>query len=214
MNVDIRCETFLRLASITAIPYESITGREALKTIFVEISDGNVIAVASNGPFMVVEYVGRTTEPDGSFNVYPVPELLAQCETEKQFDGVITFTANDLLKYTTAKTSFGFILNKNIGAFFSDEENIIRRWRDILPKKPAKETKGAMFWDVAGMAALVNASPSGKCTFPDYIDVRRAVIIRDIYNDNWFGAFLPVLFKDGKSVQVDPAIIPNWVVFK
>lgn len=189
----ITCDTVSRLAHLA-------TGDdEWFQTIRID----NGVAVASNRRLLACELIPACT---GAVHLMLAPELVEQCRTEAQWDSTLTISVMDGLNYASAKTSLGWIAPGNV-ALYADTPNELAKWRDILPKQPAKTHRGALFMTTDEMVQLCKSSPSGRIVFEEIMDILQPTVVRDIYDDDWFGLFYPRSTKDSYL----PATLPSWV---
>lgn len=194
----IPCETIVRFAQLID-PSED-------DPVFHTIRLDNGQIIASDRKFMAIENIGGFT---GIHHIVVDAALLAQCETEAQYSSYIEITPNDMLKYTVAKTTLGYVTG-NIGVWPA-AGNAFDRWRDVARQcaEPVAAAKGAMIWHTDGLIRLAKASPSGIVVFEQLIDAEtRPTIVRDINSPDWVGLFLPRI-SDG--MYHGAAMLPGWL---
>jgi hypothetical protein len=196
----IPCDTVARLANVVAGLSDEI------EPVFKCIRFDNGVAVTTDRSFMAIEKIGDFT---GIFHMIVETTLIEQCRVESAFNGYLTITENESLKYAVGKTSLGYIHPNNVG-FYPTSVTPFDRWRDVVlqSKEPASEAVGGMFWNVDGLVKLATSSPSGRVVFEEHIDTKRPSLIRDVYDHGWLGVFNP--FTVEKSYQ--PASLPSWMV--
>lgn len=211
MNFSIPCETFARLANVVKWfpPNET---RDWLRCVYIEHRNNEAFAVASNAKIAAIEYLGETSGPDGSVKVTIDPALITQCETEAAFKSVLQITTIPELNMASAKTSLGYNY-PGTAALFTTEPTHFDTWRKWFPEAMPTAPNGAMYMTAEYIAMLGKSSPSGRLVFPEFIDTRKPVVVRDIDDPNWTGLFLPILTKnsDNSPVEYEPATIPDWV---
>jgi hypothetical protein len=202
--ITIPCETYCRLAKITG-------GDDPIfRTIRI---DGGQ-AVASDRVLISIENIGRNS---GIFHIIVDADLLAQCEIEKTYNGVLTITVVEALQYGTAVTSLGYIHQRNI-VDFTTPHGDFDKWREITLRAalPVTAPFGAMYWSAAQIAKLAAASPSGRVVFESIVavDGNRSTIMRDPITYDWLGVFAPWALRSEKIDGVDyhsPATLPSWM---
>lgn len=211
MQFQIKCETFIRLASICNF-FESHTPhdiKEKCNTVRLEITNGKVFAIATNVKIAVIEYLGQTVEKDGTAHVILDPQILERCKAETWFDGIVNVNTIPEIAIANISTSGGWVYPGN-GCYWFDETPL-NNWREWVSDKPAKASKGIMWWNLYYVESLLRSSKSGKVIFPQFIDTEEPVLLRDRENPNWVGLFLadPTPYED-KVIQ--PAMLPEWWV--
>jgi len=208
MDFAISCETFARLANVVK-DFGTNEPRQYLKSVYIEHKAGNAFAIATNSKIAAIEFLGQVAIGDGSVNVVADPVLIQQCRTEGQFNGVLTVSVNEVLKFATAKTALGFTYPGN-AAIITDRTEF-HDWRTWTPDKPVSKSKGAMFWNTENIALLGASSPSGRLLFPEFVDATKPVVIRDITDENWFGLFMPNRLAEGEVITyMEGAKLPEW----
>ena len=202
MNYQLKCETYARLCNILNFMPEN--ANEWFNSIRLE----NNYAIASNRQIMVIERLNYVNPPE-PLHIVNNDKLRNQCLEESKFESDLFVHVNPMLKFASAKTTFGYNFAEN-AAVWSDAENHIDKWASIIPKTHNTQTKGAMFWEATNIANLSKASPSGCIVFEEFIDERKPVIIRDLNDENWFAIFVPGV----DDAVVKPATLPEWWVGK
>lgn len=196
MNITVPCETLVR--------FSLITGEGQFRSIRFD----NGLIVASNRMFIAAEKVG---DFEGVASIVPTEALIDQCEVETQFSGRVEISINEMLKYATAKTTMGFVINDNIGYFEPTTE--MDRWREVVGQaaKPAKESKGFMYVNAGKLQKIAECSPSGGIVFEEFIDADRPAVLRDSRDPNWVGFFRPRALSTEEETQLMPAKYPEWL---
>lgn len=147
---------------------------------------------------------------EGTFHLRLSGDLVRQCETEAGLGGTVSIVPNDMLAYTTVKTSYGWSTQENLYVPVNGE---LGRWREVIApcREPlnAPGVGSAMVWDAASIAALASVSPSGDVVFERIIDPnQRCTMMRDVTTADWVGFFLPQK-QDG--LYHAPAEMPGWL---
>ena len=209
MQITVPCDVFIRLAKV-ATAFEAERDTKYFNSVYFEAKDGKLIAISTNIKFASIEFLGKTDQADGSFNVACDPALITQCETEKQYKGTMQIVFMEALRYASVKTTFGYNYPGNAAVFTETDNPAFERWRKWLPDKMPSERDSPMFVDAFNLAILAESSPSGAILFPEFTS--SVVIVRDAYLDNWIGAFLGAgNAPDGRLLKDIPVKIPDWV---
>lgn len=197
-DIVISCDAVVRLSSVTASPGGDV--HPEFSTIRI---DGGQ-AVATDRCFMAVENIGGDHP---IFNLVCDPALITQCRTEAMFNGSLTITVNEMLKFAVGKTTLGYVTASNIG-FWGDTSSDFDRWREIVAKagEPLPNSHGGMFWEVDGIAKLSKSSPSGMVAFAENIHADAPTLLRDVTTHDWLGVFQPYSSKHNYG----PATLPSW----
>lgn len=199
----IPCDTFVRLSNLMD------NFHEEADEWFHAIRIDNGLAIASNRYYMAIENIGGNT---GTVHIVADPVLIAKCREEAKFNGALTITVNEPLRYAVAKTTFGYIHPGNC-AVWSDKPNLLATWRTIAARvrDPVMANNGGMYINADHLALLIATSPSGQVYFEENIDASgaRPILVRDCTDFNWIGLFHP--FKTTRQTY-DGATLPNWVV--
>lgn len=174
--------------------------KKVINTVRVEKRGGQIIAVATNRKIAVAEYCGETDEKDECIHLKITPTLLEQIRVAAKNDSITTIQTVPEIALSTLQTSCGLIAS-DICHWF--DETPLNQWRTWF--KESDQTKGFMEWDIFHIETLIESSTSENIIFPEIIDSNRPVILRDRYNDNWMGVFIP-----SPTEGVKPAKIPDW----
>lgn len=195
MEIIVPCETIFRLSKI-------LNGAEGSWNT---LRFDNSCVVATDGRFMAIENVARF---EGIAHIVPDAAFIAQCETESKFNSRVTIVVNEMLKYTVAKTSLGYVTTQNL---YYDGElgDKWDKWREVVMRAadPAKKPNGGMFWNLDGICKLIESSPSGSVVFEEVIDTLRPTLVRDTTDHSWLGVFSPMC----KEQRYAPATMPSWM---
>lgn len=210
MNFFIKCDVFVRLASVCAF-FEPTTPDETkylCSCVRLENKKGHAYAIATNHQVASIQYLGQTNEPDGVAHVVLDPQLIAQCQTEAQYSSFLQITTVPEIAIGAAKTMLGYNYPGN--ACFFPDETPMDKWREWGPDKSVAN-RGFMYWELDHITALTKTSPSGKIYFPENIDSDKPIVLRDVYDDNWVGLFIPNT-NPGQKTPREPASLPAWWV--
>lgn len=207
MNFSIKCQTFIRFASICSFfePSTRPDVKEKINTVRLENKNGKCYAIATNEKIAAVEFLHNTDQPDGYIHLVLDEGLLQQCKTEMMFDSKLHITAVEQLAVASAKTDLGYNFNGNCCYWFDDSP--LNNWRKWIPKVIPAESTGAMYWNTHQIESLMKSSPSGHVIFPEFINATQPVLVRDIKDPNWFGLFIPENITAGAR----QAELPDWI---
>ena len=196
----IPCDTFYRISRVAATRDDEIHPSWSS----MRIDDGCLIA--SDRSFMAVE--NYTAHQKGVAHLNIDPALIEQCRTEAKFNGRVTVTVNEILKYAQAKTTFGYVTKENL-LYTADLDPDWDRWREIINKarEPATKPNGVMFWHADNIQRLAESSPSGRVVFESVIDTSRPTLLRDVTDYHWLGIFQ----ARSRYEQYSPATVPTWI---
>lgn len=86
------------------------------------------------------------------------------------------------------------------------DESALDNWYNWF--ELSTEQNGFLYFDMLDIETLWQVSPTGELVFPEVINSDKPVIVRDVNNDNWIGAFIPAV--EGKRV-LKPATLPEWL---
>lgn len=205
MNITLPCELYSRMSEIPLM-LDPADKRKYLKSIFIERLNGNLFVVVTNVKIAAVEFIGRNEGPDEFIAIIIDPILIIHCDKETPFDGNLSIYHDANTKHTTIQTTFGYAHpgNANIPI---PESNNLEGWRDWFPDEIPTKSFGGMHWNKTSVGVLCTASISGDIIFPEFIDIRQPVVIRDVQSENWVGLFMGSM-KDATNV---PATIPGWI---
>ena len=211
MDFILKCEIYKRLISVTDYmkPSMGADDKERLSCVYLEYKDGHYYAVSTNRQLASVYYLGEINQPDAHAFVVRDDRLIKQCDFEMQYDSSFVFTVVPEIAVGTARTLMGWEMEGNCCIFPEFSPQIT--WRDWgFPDKTPQANNGVMYWDISNVTSLAATSPSGKVYFPQHIDVKKPVVIRDIHDDNWCGMFMADPCPEDKQVT-KPAEIPTWI---
>ncbi len=207
MDLSIKCETYLRFAQICKFFDPSIKPevKEKINTVRIEVKNGKVFAIATNEKIAAVEFLYNTEHQDASIHLIIDDSIIQQCETEKMFDSSLTISVFQEIAVATLKSDLGYTHVGECCHWF--DETPLDNWASWFPDTEYKKSKGAMYWDVGQVEALMCSCPSGFITFPEFIDANSPVLIRDVKNPNWAGVFIP----SHPSEPSTKAKKPDWI---
>ena len=204
MQFQIKCDVYNRLIKVTD-HFETTTDPETkqyLSCLRLENKSGHSYAVVTNQKIAAIQYLGMTNTEDGVIHIINDETIRQQCETEIPFDSFLQSDSDGNLM-----TTFGWGMQD--GCIFPTNTPM-DGWREWFPDEPVTENKGFMYWDVDRVASLAKSSTSGKIYFPQFIDVDKPIIVRDMYDENWCGLFIPKPDIGDQSPK-QPAEKPIWV---
>lgn len=208
MNFNIKCATFVRLASICSFfePETPLETRQQIETVRLEAINGKIIAIATNQRIAAIELIGHC-QPDRRevAHVRIDPAIVMQCKLEAFLDGVLTIETIPEIATGIAYTSSGWRFNGQACHWF--DETLMDDWRKWAPDQVPTESDGIMMWNTYHVHALMESSPTGKVIFPRHVDTKVPVVLRDRGNENWVGLFMP---KPHGEIQKIPATLPIW----
>lgn len=205
MQVEISCEIYSRMSEIPLCLADG-DQRKYFRSIYIERHNQQLFLVVTNGALAAIEHIGPNDGPDERTAIAIDQALIDQCQREVQYNSNLVIVANDVLSYTTIKTTFGYNHPGNMMVTLP-ANNHFDNWRKWAPDEMPTKNKGAMFWASALINALAIASPTGGICFPEFIDVTKPVVVRDKDSANWFGLFMPTT-DDGDKIE--PATVPDW----
>lgn len=203
MDIEIPCELYHRLEDINGL--SEADPRKHLNSIYIERRDNVLFVIATDVKIAVIQK-SISVGPDTSFAIRMDNALLLQCATEKQFNSNLILTNNPALNFVSAKTTFGYNFPGNIGVMLPDN-NEFQSWREWLPDEMPTQSNGNMLMNAHSVARIAFASPSGSIIFPEFIDVRKPVLVRDVFSHDWIGLFFPAQ-KDKTPAYLG---VPDWV---
>lgn len=191
------CDTLARLSHLLPEPTDDPMTHFRLD---------NGLVIATDRQFMAIEEVGGW---EGVFYIRNTPELIEQCITEAQYNGVMHFSAVPAIRYTTATTTFGRSFTENIGVW-PTEPTDYDKWREIVERcrEPLAESHGPMVFATDALHRLALSSPSGEIVLEQHADpIQRPTVVRDIDSAHWVG-FFNARINDGRHHS--SATVPGW----
>lgn len=211
MKFQIKCATFVRLASICGF-FESTTPpevRERLNTVRLEIVNGRVIAIVTNQKVAAIELIGYTIPNEyGVAHIILDPLLISRCKTEAISGGELVINTIPEIAAASAQTLSGWVHQGNACQWFPHPE--LDEWRLWAPDEIPKKSEHIMAWNLYHVQALLDSSPTGKVIFPRYIDATKPIVLRDETNANWVGLFMAKLVDNNSAMPEIGAELPDW----
>jgi len=197
MQIDISADVFSRFGKLAK-------NSEKYPVYFEEKNNKRFI-LATNKRVVCVQFLAEGYGIDQNAAIVPNQQLIEQCDIERNFSSVVKFTSSDQMKYTTVKTQMGFTVADNL---FSEIPEHFENWRTWFPEQVATKTKGVMFCNLDNLILIASCSPSGRVVFPARINTEIPVVLRDVHDPNWMGAFLPI---EENGEKFDPAEVAEWI---
>lgn len=214
MDFTISCDTIARLAPIAQ--HQTIgEPRDYLSAIYIERVKNSVFVVSTNRYTAAIEHIPNTIAAgDGWMLLKLHDKLIEQCKTEAAFNSRLHIVYVPEMYFATAKTDFGYVCADNIAyqpapimnEKFTDVRREFEMWRMWAPGKLAKASHGAFELNAQQIAHIAQAAPSGKILFPEFIDCRDGVLVRDSVSENWCGLFMARGEKVFKGINY-----PEWL---
>lgn len=205
MQITIPCNVYARMAEVPAM-LDATDPRQYLKCLYFERKNNQLFIVVTNAQCGAMEYLGRNDGPDECTAIPFDQSIMRICEQETQF-GSLMIEANELLRYTKLSTTLGGPFTFN-GYHPLPDNHQFKTWREWFPAEQPTQSFGTMYWNAAVMWSLCSASKSGGLKFPQFIDVRKPVLINDADSSDWIGVFMPT--QKGTDVM-PPVVVPDWV---
>lgn len=182
MQVQINADVFVRFANL-ARNLPPSDPRDYLRSVMIEVANGNAFIVSTDSRFMAVQRLGELA---GEFRACIVADdvLTAQVRAE------MPFSSSLFVSHEKVTTSLGFMYPGQ--PFISPPPgkiNELFKWRDLLRVK-VDQNNGTMFINAPRMRALIETSPSGRVLFPPKIDIAKPIVVKDAIDPDWLGVFL------------------------
>lgn len=197
MNIEIPCETIVRLASLIPAPDMDI------EPIFRSIRLENGKAIVTDRRYMAIENLNFPFI--GTDHIEIFPELLARCVEGTKTAERITIICNPMIGYTMVAD------DPAVNLHLKGDTTPYDCWYEKIVKPAlvsANGDNGAMSCDAAGMARFAASAPSGEIVFESPIDRSRPMAVRDIHSYDWCGFVWPRLVG---GVSHIPASVPKWL---
>lgn len=195
MEITIRCELIARFAHL-------LQPNEDQKFTCFRIEENMLIA--TDRKMLAVERID-TPSFNGAYHLIANPAMIAACGEHGKFGGMLEIVINDVLRFGTCKTTFGYADPTNC-ILWSDATSDFDKWRSIVPMQPADKNDGALYMETTALQRLAQSSPSGSVVFEKFINVYKPTLVRDIHDKSWFGVFWP----RASQHQYEPAKLPGW----
>lgn len=192
------------LQRFTAL-YKSLDPKapEELKCLRIEISNGKIMLIGCNQYVACAELIGETTDSNEVCHIKINNTFIDSINKEVNIAGIYTFETVPELAISSVNTSDGDSFNDFI---VWPDNSPLDNWHEWFSMSESK--KGCMYCTLYQIQTLFETSPSGEIVFPENVDASEPVIVRDINNPNWIGAFIPAF--DGKKV-IKSATLPEWL---
>lgn len=186
-----------------AIPATILQRFISLELLKIEISEKHIYLIGSNGFVGCVQYMGDIDQPDDSCYLTVDDSFIKFIKDESKIDGLLTFE-------TIPELAMGSIVD-SLGQVYTDyiywpDESKLDNWYNWF--QLSTEQNGFLYCDLLDIQTLWQASPTGELVFPEVINSDEPIIVRDVNNENWIGAFIPAI--EGKRV-LKPATLPEWL---
>lgn len=210
MDFLIKCDVFSRLAQVTR-QFDKTTDFDTKKMIScvrLEYRKGHYYAIATNQQIAAIQYLGRTDQPDGEAHVVNDDVLIKQCIQETLYDSSLFVQVIPEFALANIVTTTGWAY-KGQGCIYP-ENGPLDTWRNWFPDKNPTKSNGIMYWNIDHIESLARSSPSGHLYFPKFIDVEKPVVIRDRFDDNWCGLYIPRPHLSDGSITKE-AEKPAWI---
>lgn len=211
MQFHIKCSTFVRLASICSF-FEPTTleeFRKQLTTVRLEARGGKIFAIATNQKVAAIEFIAfDPTGQNGVAHIVLDPKIINQCKAESFMNGTLSINTIPEIATAMASTTSGWTYQGNACHWF--EKTILDEWRKWAPDKMPSKSEHIMMWNLYHIQALLEASPSGKVLFPEFIDARKPIVLRDQNDPNWVGLFVPKMTNNNSDMPKVGAELPEW----
>lgn len=210
MDFMIKCDVYKKLAQVTKYlrPPIDTELQHLISCVRIENKNNNAYAIATNKEIASIYYLGETQSENGHIDLIINDDITKQAEYESSFSSLFYVTSFPEFATATLKSLLGWEYSSNVGIF--PDSTPLDKWRTWFPDKPITSSRGFMYWDLDQLSLLANSSPSGKIYFPAHIDVEKPIILRDVYDENWCGLFIPNPDYNEKQLK-ESAGIPKWV---
>jgi len=203
----IKCKTFLRLVSVCDYfsPKIDTETKEKLNVLRLENTEDSCLAVITNQKIAVIERLGHNeSKKRGVVHVVLTDALKKDCQYGSENELFLEIETMPEIALGTVRLSSGALLNAKCRWF---DETPLDDWRSWGCENP-KKADGAMYWDMAYVESLFQASPSGCIYFPKLIDIKQPLTLRDFNAPEWVGLFLPR--PPDEEIVRNEASLPEW----
>lgn len=197
MQITVPCEVFARLASIVKHMPDDID------PWFRSVRYDSGVLVCTNKHVMAAEFIGG---PSGVLHIAADVALIAQCRTEGALGSTLTIQYVEALNFASAKTTLGYNFPGN-AIVNPGGKNDFDKWRSLFEEPQPTVSKGVMLWETQSIGLLLETAPSGSLTFPEFIDAKKPMILRDPVDTAWAGMFIP----SDMSLPTFHAKRPDWI---
>ena len=169
--------------------------------IRIEVENHKGFMIASNEIIACVKYLGDSFDENEVVYIKIDPEFRERMEFNTRFSTPVTLETVPAFGLATLKA------DKDISEYLIYlDENFYDDWRSWFTE--SSENKGFMFWDTYQVIKLFESSPSGQIVFPEFINSSKPVLLRDVTDSTWMGAFVPAA-KDDRKIK--SATLPEWL---
>lgn len=199
--INIPCDTIARLSNLIPKPGADV------EDIFRTFRLDNGCIIATNRQFAAVEQLHPF---EGVHHISATDELIQVCTKEAPFGSTLQVLPNDVIKWTTVRTTLGYEFKVSIGVY-PPAPTTYDQWYDLIVVPVLKGepvSNGAMATNITNLSALAASSPSGDVVFEEFIDVRRPTMMRDANDPRWCGFWMP---RAPGSMYATPARVPQWL---
>ena len=197
MNIEIPCETIVRLASLIPTPDMDI------EPIFRSIRLENGKAIVTDRRFMAVENLNFPFIGTDHIEIFPA--LLARCVEGTKTSERISLICNPMIGYTMVAD------DPAVNLHVKGDTALYDTWYEKIVQpalKGAVADNGAMSCDATYMARFAATAPSGMIVFESPIDRSRPMVVRDVHSHDWCGFVYPRFDDHPPSVG---ATVPRWL---
>lgn len=176
---------------------------EDFKVLKLEVSKNHTYLIGCNQYIACVENLGETDQSPDSCYLKLNSHLIEMAGKEANVGGTLTFETLPELAIASVTNAEG---NAYTDFIIWPDESPLDNWREwfVMPT----ESHGFMYCDLRQVTTLWETSPSGEVVFPEVINAGEPVIVRDVYNADWLGVFIPSI--EGKTM-LKPATLPEWL---
>lgn len=197
MNIEIPCETIVRLASLIPTPDMDV------ETIFCSMRLENGKIIVTDKRFMAIENLNFPFI--GTDHIEIPKALLARCVEGTKTAERITIISNPMIGYTMVADdpAVNLHLKGDTAPYDCWYEKIVQP-----ALTGAVADNGAMSCDATYMARFAATAPSGMIVFESPIDRSRPMAVRDVHSCDWCGFVYPRL---ADRVAYPAATVPKWL---
>ena len=200
MKISVRAETLQRFATL----YKSLepNASDEIKCLRLELSTGKIVLVGSNQYVACAELIGESQQVDEVCYIKLDDESVEVINKEVEIGGYFNIETLPELAISTVTNSENHVCNNFI---IWNKNHVYDKWRKWF--SVSEESEGFMYCTLYQIQSLFETSPSGEIVFPENLNSKEPVLIRDVNSDKWIGAFIPAY--DGRKV-LKPSNLPEW----
>ena len=200
MKISVRAETLQRFATL----YKSLepNASDEIKCLRLELSTGKIVLVGSNQYVACAELIGESQQADEVCYIKLDDESVEVINKEVEIGGYFNIETLPELAISTVTNSENHVCNNFI---IWNKNHVYDKWRKWF--SISEESEGFMYCTLYQIQSLFETSPSGEIVFPENLNSKEPVLIRDVNSDKWIGAFIPAY--DGRKV-LKPSNLPEW----